>query len=91
MNKQVPVCMFNVYHSYAIAIGLFRVASKISYKLLLTAKMFYLLILSNPMSSYYVYTFVMVTILFLDFTVHFDSFITLKDGWLESTTEILVS
>ena len=43
------------------------------------------------MSSYYVYTFVMVTILFLDFTVHFDSFITLKDGWLESTTEILVS
>ena len=32
----------------------------------------------------------MVTGLFLDFTVHFDNFITLEDGWLESTTEILV-
>ena len=32
----------------------------------------------------------MVISLFLDFTVHFDNFITLEDGWLESTTEILV-
>ena len=31
----------------------------------------------------------MVTSLFLDFTVHFDNFITLQDGWLESITEIL--
>ena len=27
---------------------------------------------------------------FLDFTGHFDDFITLEDGWLESTTKILV-
>ena len=32
----------------------------------------------------------MVTILLLDFTVHFDNFITREDGWLESITEILV-
>ena len=43
------------------------------------------------MSNCYVYIFAMVTSLFLDFTVQFDNFITLKDGWLESTTEILVS
>ena len=36
------------------------------------------------------YILAMVTGLFLDFTVHFDNFIALEDGWLESTTEILV-
>ena len=33
----------------------------------------------------------MVTSLFLGFTVHFDNFITLEDGWLKSSTKILVS
>ena len=33
----------------------------------------------------------MVTSLFLDFTVHFDNLISLEDGRLENTTEILVS
>ena len=37
----------------------------------------------------YVYIFAMVTSLFLDFIVHFHGFITLEDGWLDSTTEIL--
>ena len=60
-----------------------------SYQLPLPAKIFYLLTLSNPMFNCYVYTFVMLTSLFLNFIVHFDNFITLKDGWLESTTEIL--
>ena len=32
----------------------------------------------------------MVTSLLLNFTLHFDNFITLEDGWLESFTEILV-
>ena len=32
----------------------------------------------------------MVTSLFLDFTEHFDNFITLEDGWLERATKILV-
>ena len=32
----------------------------------------------------------MVTSLILDFTVHFDNFITLEDGWLECSTKILV-
>ena len=38
----------------------------------------------------YLYILAMVTSLFLDFTVHFDNFITLEDGWLESTIEILL-
>ena len=38
----------------------------------------------------YVYIFAMVTSLFLDFIVHFHDFTTLEDGWLDSTTEILV-
>ena len=42
------------------------------------------------MSNYYVYIFFMVTSLFLGFTVHFDNFITLEDGWLKSSTKILV-
>ena len=32
----------------------------------------------------------MVTSLVLDFIVHFDNFITLENGSLENTTEILV-
>ena len=32
----------------------------------------------------------MVTSLLLDFPVSFDNFVTLEDGWLERTTEILV-
>ena len=42
------------------------------------------------MFNCYVYILAMVTRFFLDFTVHFD-IITLEDGWLEITTEILVS
>ena len=42
------------------------------------------------MFNCYVYILAMVTCMFLDFIVHFDNFITLEDGWLESTTEILV-
>ena len=60
------------------------------YQLPLTAKTFYLLTLSNPMFNCYVYIFAMVTSLFLDFIVRFDNCITLEDGWLESTTKILV-
>ena len=30
----------------------------------------------------------MVTSLFLDFTVHFNNFVTLEDDWLESSPEI---
>ena len=41
------------------------------------------------MFSWDVYILAMVTSLFLDFTVHFDNCITLGDGWLESTSEIL--
>ena len=61
-----------------------------SQQLHLPAKIFYLLTLSNPMFNCYVYILAMVTRFFLDFTVHFD-IITLEDGWLEITTEILVS
>ena len=39
----------------------------------------------------YVYIFAMVSSLFLDFIVSFDSFITLENGWLGSTTETLAS
>ena len=41
------------------------------------------------MFNCYVYIVAMVTSLFLDFTAHFDNFITLEDGWLKSTSEIL--
>ena len=43
------------------------------------------------MFNCYVYVLVMVTSLFLGFTVLFENFITLEDGWLEITTEKLVS
>ena len=43
------------------------------------------------MFNCYVYVLDMVTSLFLGFTVLFDNFITLEDGWLEITTEKLVS
>ena len=43
------------------------------------------------MFNCYVYILAMVTSLFLDFTVHFDNFVTLEDRSLESTSEILVS
>ena len=43
------------------------------------------------MFNYYVYVLAMATGLFLGFTVLFDNFITLEDGWLEITTEKLVS
>ena len=36
------------------------------------------------------YILAMATNLFLGFIVHFSYFIILEDGWLESTTEILV-
>ena len=42
------------------------------------------------MFNCYVCILVMVTSLSLDLFLHFDNFITLEDGWLESTTEILV-
>ena len=42
------------------------------------------------MSNCYVYILAKLTSLFLDFTVHFDNFISVEDSWLESTTEILV-
>ena len=61
-----------------------------SYQLPLTAKIFYLLTLSNVMLYYYLYIFAMLTSLFLDLIVHFDNSITLEDGWLESTPKILV-
>ena len=62
-----------------------------SYQLLLTAKAFCLLALSNPMFNCFMYILAMGTNLLLDFIVHFWYFITLEDGWLEGTTEILVN
>ena len=69
---------------------MFKVVNTMSYQLPLTAKIFYLLTLSNVMLYYYLYIFAMLTSLFLDLIVHFDNSITLEDGWLESTPKILV-
>ena len=69
---------------------MFKVVNKMTDQLPLTAKIFSLLTLSNPMFNCYVHIFAMITSLFLDLIVHFDNFITLEDGWLGSTTEILV-
>ena len=86
-------CLFgffnDVYCSRAIVINLFRVGSRMSEHLPLNAKIFYLLTLSNPKFNCYVHMLAMVTSLFLDFTVHFDNFITLEGDWLKSTTKIL--
>ena len=81
----------DTYCSWAIVNGLFRVVSRMSPQLPLTAKILYLVTLSNLMFNYYVYIPPMATTLLSDFTVHFDNIITLEDCWLESTTEILVS
>ena len=67
-----------------------KAVNRVSYQLPLTAKIFYLLTLWNPMFNCYEYILAVVASLFLDFIVHFDNFIALQDGWLESTTEILV-
>ena len=69
---------------------MFKVVNRMSYQLPLTAKIFSLLDLSNPMFNCFMYILALATNLFLDFTAHFCYFITLEDGWLESTTEILV-
>ena len=69
---------------------MFKVVSKMFEQLHLTAKIFYLLALSNSMFNSYVAILAMVTNLFLDFTVHFDNFVAFEDGWLENTTKILV-
>ena len=53
-----------------------------SSQLLLTAKIFCLLALSNAMFNCFVYILAMATNLFSDFIVHFLCFITLEDGWL---------
>ena len=45
-------------------------------------KIFCLLTLSNPVFDCYVYILGMVTSLLLDFTVHFDNFISIEDGCL---------
>ena len=65
LNKLVSISIFfnNVYYSCAIAIGLFRVVSRLSEQLPLTAKIFYLLALRNPVCNCYVYILAMVTIL----------------------------
>ena len=42
------------------------------------------------MFNYFMYILAMTTNLFLDFIVHFQYFITLEDGWLESSTKLLV-
>ena len=47
----------------------------------LTAKIFHLLALSNPMFNCYGHILALVTSLFLDFTADFDDFNTLEDGW----------
>ena len=65
----------------AKTIGLFRVVSRMSQQLPLTAKIFHLLALSNPMFNCYGHILALVTSLFLDFTADFDDFNTLEDGW----------
>ena len=51
----------DICYSYLIAIALFKIVSRMSYQLPLTAKIFYLLTLSNPMFKCYAYIFAMVT------------------------------
>ena len=72
----------DVYYSCTIVIGLFKVVTRMSSQLYLTAETFHLLALSNLMFNSYVYILAMVNTLFLDFTVHFDNCIALEDGWL---------
>ena len=54
-----------------ITIGLFKVVNRMSYQLSLTAKIFCLLALSNPMFYCFMHILAMATNLLLDFLVHF--------------------
>ena len=69
---------FGFFGGIVITIGLFKVVNRMFYQLPLTAKILYLLALSNPLFNCYMYIFAMVTSLFLDFILHYDSWLVEK-------------